>query len=217
MSEAEKDIQYWGNKLRDFSISACICYFITLLLNYLFFRDYGISVRSSFIYIDRTGGYWDIIWVSFFSIAVLSVLFSLLRVIIRTRQLALIALSIIVVLSVGISLTVIYWGQRFISRVDAVQNISGSVLKSDTYSYMFVRPVRSDRCWLQSPVPLTLDNNNRWRAIAYFGGHNGEMFEIIVVNSSIPLHPAIFNKEGAYPCEDIPKTTVRFVRVVYRR
>lgn len=218
MPEADKDIQQWGNKLRDFSISACVGYVVTLLLNYLLFRDYGISVRSSLIYIDRPGGYWDIIWVSFISVAVLAVLFSLLLVIIRTIQLPPpIPWIIIVVLAVGISLTVIYWGQRFIGRVDTVQNISGSALESNTYSYVFVRPEKSDRCWLQTPVPLAMDNHNGWHATAYFGGHSNEMFEIIAVNSRIPLHPDSFSRVGAYPCEDIPKTTERFVRIVYQR
>lgn len=107
--------------------------------------------------------------------------------------------------------------------VDSMTDISGSASDQVRSYYLLVRPVGSARCWLQSPVPLLLDQEGKWHTTAFFGGIQGQRFEIIAIASKTPLHApapnppgalAPFNKPDSYDCNLIPGNVERYVRVV---
>ena len=104
-----------------------------------------------------------------------------------------------------------------IAKVDPVMEINGHADKQNWHYYLFVRPVTSSLCWLQDPVPLQIDQNGKWRTVAYFGGEAGQKFELIAIASIEPLNPSIFPHSGSYEYAEIPKGIERFVRVVKHR
>lgn len=108
-------------------------------------------------------------------------------------------------------------------RVGPITDISGVGDDPTRSYYLFVRPVGSDRCWLQSPIPLLPSQDRRWNTTAFFGGAKGQRFEIIAIASKQPLHSPptagadmqhIFNKPDSYYCNLIPSDVERYVRVV---
>ena len=100
------------------------------------------------------------------------------------------------------------------SKVSSKMEISGHSNDSGQMYYLFVRPVDSSNCWLQDPIPIIPGPDGKWNAGAYFGGHEGQGFELIAVASPTPLHPVPFNSPGSYQCSQIPLNAERFVRKV---
>jgi hypothetical protein len=177
---------------------------------------------SSFVTIDRPGSGWDVIAYSFVIAALIGLaLWYLQRMPLRQmpplnpmRNLA-IAVSKGLAVMASIIIAAFFLSPFVLApKVDAKTDISGRASDRSRYYYLFVRPVDSDRCWLQQPVPLSLDQDGKWWAGAFFGGTQGQRFEIIAVASPISLNPVTFSKPGSYPCAQIPENSERFVRVV---
>ena len=99
------------------------------------------------------------------------------------------------------------------SDVDFRDVVSGRLsAPNQLVGYLFVRPIASDQCWLQSPVPLMVGDDGLWRAVAYFGGASGQAFETLAVAVPTPMDG--FSTPGAYDCDSIPGSAERATRVV---
>ncbi len=195
---------------------AIISYFVAFLLDHFFFQGWReVKQASTVVSIDRPGPGWDIL--SYCLISAIVVVFFLGFIHRRSikqphparkliKILAISTLVAVTVLSLSKSLLVV--------RVDTKMEISGRANDQNQYYYLFVRPTTSGRCWLQEPIPLKPGHNGKWWAGAYFGGIQGQRFELIAIASSSRLDPEPFSKSGSYACSEIPNNIERFVRTV---
>lgn len=195
--------------------SAVVSYFLSFLLDRLFFINLReVKFRSKVLYIDRPGGGWDLLMYYLIMALIMALLF---YIFLRWFQKHHDTLKKIVIASLG-GLILIGFISLFliqlipIAGVDNVTEISGRVDELKTYSYLFVRSIGSNQCWLQNPVPLQPDNSGKWITEAYFGGESGSKYELIVISSKTDLDQ--FSNVGGYLCNKIPVHLKRFVRIV---
>ncbi len=107
---------------------------------------------------------------------------------------------------------------RPIPKVDNLQPLTGRVdPKWGLSSYLFIKPIESEDCWLQGPVPLATHQKGRWSTLSRFAGPPGQRFEIRAVASRNPLHPGVVSQPDSYPCSVIPTDSDQAIYLVELR
>lgn len=207
--------QRWFHKFIDYTWAAVISYFLTILFDYLFFQKIREEIKgSSLIYIDRPGSLLDqYLHYAFVIPIVLVLLFALHRFVANGSPY--LRYLFIAVLACIVSVTVLHVADDFfVPQVEARTYVSGRLNSLKLSSYLFVRAVTDNQCWLQEPIPLFIGHDCRWNASASFGGLNGQKFELIVITDRSRLDPHIFSRPGGYDCSLIPTEAERYIRLV---
>ena len=199
--------------LRDV-FAALVAYGVSIVLDLILLRPpREILATSPILSIDRPGGISRTLgYYAAAAILVLLLWWSIDNLQLSRRWLWKSA-SVLLVLSLFFG----YASAVLIPRVGAKTPISGEATTSDLFCYLFVRPLDSSLCWLQSPVPLVLDSQGNWRTGAWFSGAPGQYFELFLVGTPQRLHPDPFDLPGKYSCRNIPAAHPRAARLVVLR
>jgi hypothetical protein len=197
-------------------INAIISYFVTFILDkLLFLKVREISFNNPNLFINRPGSSYDILFYYFILTMVVLLIYYLVVVYLnfynkRKKWVTKLVPGLISLVVIVISLKIFLP----IAKVSSIMEIQGHVKNVNTYSYLFVRPTLGDQYWVQTPIPLVLDQNGNWIAGAHFGGRSGLRFEVILINSKRPLNPNIINGVGSYDFNIFPLDIERFIRIV---
>lgn len=194
-------------------LAAIVAYGVVLLLDWLLFRpSREVLETSPALTIHRPGGFFIVF--AYYGGAVLSVLliwWSIDKLLPARHWLGKLV-TMLLVLSIFLG----FASHVLVPRVGPSTGISGQAAEKLS-CYLFVRPVDSSLCWLQTPVPLILDAQGNWKTKAWFSGPSGQEFEILVIGSQIPLHPVPFDRPGEYDCRTILEQEPRSALLVAHR
>ena len=201
---------WWTNRLIIIPCSTLASYGLALALDCAF--GVGCLVADAVpavISIDRVDGILG--WFVGVGIVVLCLLLGM-RVFAGPRMTRILAL--VLAAAVFAALGINWVSSR--SEVDFRDVVSGRLsAPNQLVAYLFVRPIESEQCWLQAPVPLVVADDGHWRAQAFFSGASGQVFETMAV--AVPMTIDAFSVPGAYDCDSIPENAERAVRVVSLR
>ena len=97
------------------------------------------------------------------------------------------------------------------ARVGSYEVIQGKVTKRDFKYCLFVKPVTSDKCWVQNAI--LPDHMGNWETLVHFGGYG--RFEIILLAEKEGFD---FPCRSGYtlPCDEVTRYENRIIRRVIR-
>ena len=97
------------------------------------------------------------------------------------------------------------------ARVGSYEVIQGKVTKRDFKYCLLIKPVTSDKCWVQNAI--LPDQRGNWKTLAHFGGYGRS--EIILLAEKEGFD---FPCRSGYtlPCDEVTRYENRTIRRVIR-